>query len=146
MGRGLSRVFKIVLRCGFATSELVVRSGLSCGENAHAVGIEDEGFDFGFGAVNGDFAAVPQEGDSGGVADFGDDFAVGVDGGVGRGDESFLADGLAVGLDGDPGRFLGADHEREGSSSGFCWRGNGLGEISSGYIIIRFIAASGSCV
>jgi hypothetical protein len=124
----------------------MVRSSLSCGEDAHAVGIEDEGFDFGFGAVAGDFAAVPKEGDSGGIANFGDDFAVGADGGVGGGDESFLADLLAVGLDGNPGCFLGADHESQRRSRGFCWRRNGLGEISSGDIIIRFIAAGGSRV
>ena len=82
---------------------LLVWSGsLSGGNDSHAGGIEDEGFYFGFGAVGGDFLAVPEEGDSGGVADAGDDFSEGVDGGVSGGDESFLADELSVGEDGNP--------------------------------------------
>ena len=77
----------------------------------HAGGVEDERLDFGFGAVGGDFLAIPEERNSGGVADLGDDFATGADRGVGGGDEGFLADILAVGEDGDPGRLCGADHE-----------------------------------
>jgi len=69
------------------------------GDYAHAGGIEDEGFYFGFGAVGGDFLAIPEEGDAGGIADAGDDFVTGADRGVGWGDESFVADGLAVGGD-----------------------------------------------
>ncbi len=68
----------------------------------HASGVKDEGLDFGFGSVGGDFLAVPEERDSGSVANLGDDFMIGADRGVGGGDESFLADGLAVGEDGDP--------------------------------------------
>ncbi len=119
---------------------VVLRRKLRGRGDAHAVGIEDEGFYFGFGAVGGDFLAIPEESDSGGVADAGDDFTAGADGGMGGGDEGFLADGLAVGLDGDPGSFLGADHERQGSG-GFCGRlGNGLVGGARGYIIRLGIA------
>ena len=89
------------------------RGGCSWGNDVHAVGIEDKGLYFGFGAVGGNFLAIPQESDSGGVADLGDDFAGGADGSVRRGDEGFLADVLAVGEDRDPGSFSGADHQRE---------------------------------
>lgn len=68
----------------------------------HAGGVEDESLHFGFGAVGADFLTIPEESNSGGVADLSDDFAIGADGGVGGGDEGFLTDGLAVGEDGDP--------------------------------------------
>lgn len=38
---------------------LVLRRGLSCGEDAHAVGIEDEGFHFGLGAGGGNLLTIP---------------------------------------------------------------------------------------
>ena len=80
----------------------------------HAGGVEDESLHFGFGAAGGDILAIPEESNSGGVADLGDDFAIGADRGVGGGNEGFLADILAVGKDGDPGRLCGSDHESEG--------------------------------
>jgi hypothetical protein len=113
---------------------LVCRGGLGGGNGSHAGGVEDEGFYFGFGAVGGNFMAVPEKGDSGGVADSGDDFAVGVDGGVSGGDESFLADELSVGQYGNPGGFLCADDELE---SGGCSCGRfrtRLRESSNGYV------------
>lgn len=96
---------------------LVLARGLGCRDNVHAVGVEDEGFDFRFGAFGGDFFAVPEESHSGGVADLGDDFVVGANGGVSGGDQGFMADGLSVGEDGDPGSFCGADDEGEARRS-----------------------------
>jgi len=81
------------------------------GDDAHAVSIEDEGFHFRLGAVGGNFLAIPQEGDSSGIADPGYDFPVSVDRGMRRGNESFLADGLAVGLNGYPRCLMCPDHE-----------------------------------
>jgi len=75
----------------------------------HAFGVEDKCFDFGFGAIGGDFLAIPKEGDAGGVADARDNFAAGADRRVCGGDQSFFAYGLAVGLNGDPGILRGAD-------------------------------------
>jgi hypothetical protein len=105
------------LRCGlhsFAAARLeqllvILHGELRGGDDAHAVGIEDEGFYFGFAAVGGDLLAIPEESDSGGVADPGDDFVAGADRGMGGGDEGFPADALSVGDDGDPGSFVGAD-------------------------------------
>jgi len=108
----------------------------SGGDRVHARGVEDESFDFGFGAGGGDLLAVPEEGDSGGVADSGDDFVGGADGGVGRGDESLLADGLAVGEDGDPGGFVGADDEHKGSSRGVGGLRIWFGEGANGYVVL----------
>lgn len=87
---------------------------LSGGKDSHAGGVEDEGFYFGFATFGGDFLAIPEEGDSGSVADFGDDFAGGSNRSVGGCDERFLADGLAVGEDGDPRSLGGADYKRQG--------------------------------
>lgn len=79
-----------------------------------AGGIEDESLGFAFGAVGGDLLAVPEETDSGSVADSDDDLAASADGSVGGGDESFAGHGLPVGGDGDPRAFGSADHELEG--------------------------------
>ena len=38
------------------------------GGNVHSAGVEDEVLDFGLAALGGDFLAVPEEGDSSGVA------------------------------------------------------------------------------
>ncbi len=89
----------------------LILGGWGGGGDSHAGGVEGEGFDFGFGAIGGDFLAVEEERDAGGIADFGDDFAAGSDRGVGGGDQGFVADGLSVGGDGDPGSFGGADKE-----------------------------------
>lgn len=78
---------------------------------SHAIGGEDVGTDFGFGAVGGDFFTVPKEADSGCVADFGYDFAGGSKGCVCGSNESFLADGLTVDGDGDPGIFGSANDQ-----------------------------------
>src|SRR6202158_4985842 len=100
---------------------VVLRRGLSCGDDAHAVAIEDESFYFGLGAVGGDLLTIPEESDSSGVADLGDDFMVGADRGMGRGDEGFATDGLAIGDERDPGSFVGADHELQ-LGGRFCRR------------------------
>ena len=84
------------------TKLLILWGRLGGGGEVHAGGVEDESLDFGFGAVGGDFLTIPEESDSGGVADLGDDFAIGADRGVSGRDEGFLTDGLAVGEDGDP--------------------------------------------
>lgn len=75
------------------------------GDFAHALGVEQERFDFAGIALGGDFLSVEQEADAAGVADSGDEFAGGAEGGGGGGDEGFVSDGLAVGSDGDPGSF-----------------------------------------
>lgn len=62
----------------------------------HALGVEDEGFDFGLGALGWELFAVPKETDASRVADADDDLASGVDGGVGGSDESFVADDLSI--------------------------------------------------
>jgi hypothetical protein len=114
---------------------VILRRGLSCGDNAHAVAIEDESFYFGLGAVGGDLLTIPEESDSGGIADLGDDFMVGADGGMGRGDEGFAADGLAVCDERDPGSFVGADHELQ-LGGRFCRR-VGIWLVGNGSIIGR---------
>jgi hypothetical protein len=86
-------------------------SGWLIGHLAHALGIENVGFNLGFGALGRDLLAIPQKADASGVADSGNDLAAGADGGVRRRDESFLADRLAIGGDGDPGSLGRADHE-----------------------------------
>ena len=85
------------------------------GDGVHAGGVEGESFDFGFGALRFDFLIVPEERDSGGVADFDGNFAGGANGRVGGGDQRFLRVRLAVGDHGDPSRFVGADDQRHGS-------------------------------
>ena len=90
---------------------LILDGGLGGAGHAHAIGGEDVGSDFSFGAVGGDFFAVPEEADSGGVAGLDDDLAVGANGSVGGSDESFVADAASVGRDGDPGVFRGADDQ-----------------------------------
>src|SRR5215469_4499889 len=93
------------------------------GEFAHALGVKHKSLGFGLGALGGDFMAVPEEGDAGGVADAGYDFAGGVDCGVGRSNQSFLRHELAVGGYGDPGSFCGADDEAEGGDRFSRWGG-----------------------
>jgi hypothetical protein len=93
---------------------LVLDCRLSGGTDADASRIEDHGSDFGFGALGGDFFAIPEEIYSGGVAGFDCDFAGGVDRSVGGGDQGFGGDFLAVGVDGDPGIFRGADDQGQG--------------------------------
>ena len=44
------------------------RSGGADGGNTHSGGVEDVVLDFGLATLGGDFLAVPDEGDSGGVA------------------------------------------------------------------------------
>lgn len=78
-------------------SLLILGCGLGGGEDAHAGGVEEESFDFELGALGGDFLAVPDETDSGGVADAGNDLARGMERSVNGRDEGFLADGLPVG-------------------------------------------------
>lgn len=87
------------------------------------MGIEDEGFGFGFGALGWELFAVPEETYAGGVADSDDEFASGVKGSGGGGDKSFLAHELAIGLDRDPGSFCGPDDQRQG----LRWFCGGLG-------------------
>ncbi len=62
----------------------------------HALCIEGEGFNLGFGALHGDVLAVPGERNARGIADPRDDFMAGMNGSVGRSDESFLRDELAI--------------------------------------------------
>ena len=106
--------------------------GWIVGDDAHAGGVEEEGFDFGFGASSRDFLSVKEEGDAGGVADAGDDLAIGFDGSVGGSDEGFLAGDLTVGGDGDPGSFSGADDEFEGGRSCVGCFGRRLLEVVDG--------------
>src|SRR5580692_8266389 len=98
-----------VVSCQLSVSVLVLAGGGFGGGGALAVAVEDVGFYFAFGALSGNFLAVPGQGDGGGVADFDDDFASGANGEVGGSDESFLSWGLSVGGGGDPGIFCGAD-------------------------------------
>ena len=121
---------------------MIISRGLSCWQHAHARGIEDEGFDLRFGAVSGDFLAVKQESDSGGVADSSDDFAGGADGGVGGSDQGFLVDILAVGKDGDPGSFRGADDQRERGRGWLRRFRNRLSEGANGHIVLVVVTAS----
>jgi len=79
----------------------------------HAGGVKDESHDLSLGALGRDVVAVPEEIDSGGVADSDDDLARGAERSVGRGDEGFLTYGLTVGDDRDPGSLRGTDHERK---------------------------------
>ena len=78
----------------------------------HAVGIEDEILDLGFGTLHGDLPAIQDKGDPGGVADAHRDFPRGADGCVRRSDESFLGYELAIGENGHPGVFSGANDQR----------------------------------
>jgi hypothetical protein len=68
-------------------------------ENSHALGIERKCLNLGFGTVGGDFFAIPEEGDSRGIANSGYDFSRGTDRRMRRRDQCFLADGLTVRLD-----------------------------------------------
>lgn len=90
-----------------------MRSGGIGWGDVHAGGVESKSLGFAFDAVGGDFLAVPYKRDSGGIADAGDDFVGGANGGVRGGDEHFAVDDLAVGGNGDPGGFGGADYQRE---------------------------------
>lgn len=95
------------------TFGISLRGGLGRGGSAHALLIEDEGFRFGLGALGQDLVTIPEEADTGGVADPDDQLARGVEGSRGGSDQSFLGDELAVGGDGDPGVLSGADDEFE---------------------------------
>ena len=75
--------------------------------------VEDEAFGFGLGALGWEFLSIPDERDSGCVADSNYKLASGVIAGRGRSDESLLRDELSVGGDGDPGVFAGPDHQGE---------------------------------
>ena len=77
-----------------------------------ASGVEDVSLGFGFRTLGWDLLAIPEETDSGGIAGSHDDFARGTHRGVGRCDESFLADGLTVGGDRDPGILGCTDDQR----------------------------------
>jgi hypothetical protein len=72
-------------------------------------GVEDVGFYFTFVALGGDFFAIQEEADAGGVARSHYDLVSGADGGVRGRDEGFVDDWFSVGDEGDPGGFLGAD-------------------------------------
>ncbi len=82
--------------------------GLGWSAGAHALGVEDESFRFGFCSLRLDLFAIPEEADAGGVADPDYQLARGVEGRCGGRDQSFLGDQLSVGGDGDPGVFGGA--------------------------------------
>ena len=78
-----------------------------------ALSVESDGSNFCFGALGGDFFAIPHKIDAGGVAGFYYDFEGGSHRGVGRGDEGFLSDFLAVGADRYPGIFRSPDGQDE---------------------------------
>ena len=101
-----------------------------------AGGVEHVGSYFAFVALGGDFLAVQQEGDTGGVSGFYYDLVAGADGGVGGRDQGFLGCGFAVDDEGDPSRLLGADQQGE-SAGRLCRSGltRGLGRRQVG---IRF--------
>ena len=46
----------------------ILSGGLRWGEDLHAGGVEDEGFDFGFGALGGEFLAIPDKGHARSIA------------------------------------------------------------------------------
>jgi len=77
------------------------------------LGIEDEGFGFGFGALGWELFAVPEETYAGGVANSNHELASGVERSGGGRDQSFLAHELTIGLDGDPGSLGGADNQSQ---------------------------------
>src|SRR5580658_9498914 len=117
-------------RKGFA---LVVLHGRLVGGFMHALCVEDESFHFGFGALRGNFLSVPDEGNTCGVSDAGDDFTRGTDRCRGRSDESFVRDRLAVGCNRNPGIFRRADHQGHRGRR-FCRR-LGRRKGANGYIV-----------
>ena len=72
-------------------------------------GVEDVGLYFALVALGGDFLAVQQEADAGGVSRSHHNFAGGADGSMGGRDQGFVGDGFAVSREGDPGGLLGTD-------------------------------------
>src|SRR5690242_5353258 len=71
-------------------SETLGLSVLGLGSaGVHALGVEDESFRFGLCALRQGLFAIPEEGDTGGVADPDDQLARGMEGRCGGGDQSF---------------------------------------------------------
>src|SRR5580658_3947036 len=99
-----------------------------------AGGVEGVGFYFAFVALGGDFFAVEEEADAGGVSCFYYDLVGGADGDVCGRDQSFASHGVAVSHERDPGCFLGTDQQGE-STGRLRRRSLGLGGWYSG---VRF--------
>jgi len=111
---------------------------LGCGAGADALRIKDEGLRFGFGALGWELFAVPQEADTGRIADPDDKLALRAERSGGRRDQSFLGDELSVGGDRDPGVFAGTDDQGESSSRllGGCRDGGAKG--TDGHVVLLF--------
>ena len=126
---------------------LAIRGGgLGLRYHANGGGIEDVGSYFSFVALGGDFFAIQQEADSGGVACPYYYLAGGTYGGVRRSDQCFFGHGFAVRRDRNPTRLLGTDQQgdrdrrirRCGRSSVLCerrigdWGGRVCGRLTGG--------------
>lgn len=94
--------------------------------------------------MRGNFLAVEEEGDAGGVADSDGDLARGMDGRVRRRNERFLGNQLAVGKDGDPGILRGADDQRQGIGCMVGGFGSRLVEIVNGDVGDSSVCATGA--
>ena len=89
----------------------------------HAFGVEDDGLDFGFGTLSGNFLTLPREVDSSRIADSNDDFTVGANYRMGWRNQGFLCNGVAVRGNRDPGIFCGTNYEIESGWRLWGWSG-----------------------
>jgi len=149
-GKSKSPILPKTGRSGAPSGFVLRLRGLGWSASAHALGVEDESFRFGFCSLRLDLFAIPEEADASGVADPDDQLARGMEGRCSGGDQSFLGDQLSVGGDRDPGVFGGAHDQFESGCrflGGFHARG---AEGTNGHVTLLFdldliLIGAGSC-